>query len=666
MSVWWGLEHAEQRPPRGAPALELVPAARAELARAVRERVPRFAPRWLGVGQDDDAGEALLRVFGDMSAAVARRINLLPDKAQRELLRAGGITPLLGTPATTLVQFQVSPAAPAPVFVGRGFRLGAPPAAGELDLVEFETTEDLYASPGTLQRVVVQNGAFREDVSADDPAKTSGFRPFDARPSRERSLWLGIASEVHPGRQLKFAVGIVPNAWPAPRGAGSRPGAVPALPLLGWEVLDGTRLRTATLIADETESLTRSGLLELGVAASWAKSKLGGEGTPLHWLRVRVLTGEYSEVPHVAYVLFNATRAAASVTLRNQVLEPIDGVEGSRFRLPKAPVVEGSLELVVDDPAAVLAGEPEATPWREIAELDDASESEPVYELDAAEGILTFGDGVHGKKLPVGFRHVRALRYRVAFGAESAIQANTLTTMLTSAPLLLSVKNPLPASGGQAAEPLEATLARGPLELRARGRAVAVADYGLVARMAEGAIVTRALGVSGRHPELPGVAVPGVVGVLVLGKEREDGPPLPSEQELAAVARHVQRFAPAGVEIIASAPRFHGVSAAVRLSLVAGADATRTVLSTIEALDRYFHPLHGGEDGRGWPFGAPIRHAALVRRLSAVPGVEAIVTLSVTLDGTRSASCDDTPLSAYGLLWPAAHEVLPLARTGTP
>lgn len=663
MSVWWGREQAERRPPAAGAAPQLVADERKALLDAVHARAPSFVPRWRGAGRDDDAGEAFARLFGDMASSLARRLNRLPDKARVELLRDAGVMPLLGSPATTLVQFEVSPAAPAPVFVGAGFRLGATAATGGGGLVEFETTEDLLASPGRLARALLRDGAFYEEVEVGDVTSPRGFLPFGDGTDKDGALLLGIASSIHPGRQLTLAFGVLPPDGRVTQSAGGRaPQGDTAV--FGWDVLDGTRTRAASVISDGTAGLTRSGLVVLETPADWAPSRPDGQGDPLHWLRVRILSGEQTRSAALRYVLLNVTPAAASVTVRERVLEPLDGPEGARWRLPLAPVIPGTLRLEVDDPTAALSGDAPVTAWSEVADLASATEADRVYVLDHQDGIVTFGDGVHGMKLPVGYRHVHARRYRTASGAESAIDAGALTVMLGSAPFLIGVNNPLPASGGRPAESPEATVERGPRELRAGGHAVTVADYGLIAMQADGAHVTRAFGIAGHHPEMPGVALPGVVGVLVLGERRADGPPLPSEDELAAVAAFVRDRAPAGVEILVSSPRFHRVSADVALGVRPGADATQAVLGVIDALNTYFDPLAGGDDGGGWPLGGTIRHAALIRRLLSVDGVESIAQLTLTFDGRRGASCEDVIPSPTGLLWPGPHAVTPVRAGG--
>src|SRR5262249_38208675 len=162
------------------------------------------------------------------------------------------------------------------------------------------------------------------------------------------------------------------------------------------------------------------------------------------------------------------------------VLEPVAGGDGRRFRLARLPVIAGSVALevdgVVEEPAPADAEAPPRR-WTEVGDLALYGPDDAVYLLDPASGEGQFGDGAPG------FRHVRALAYRVG-GGSGAVEAGSVTTLLRTVPFVTGVGNPRPASGGADAEDRAATLARGAEEIRSRGRAVALADYDLLARRA--------------------------------------------------------------------------------------------------------------------------------------------------------------------------------------
>jgi hypothetical protein len=190
-----------------------------------------------------------------------------------------------------------------------------------------------------------------------------------------------------------------------------------------------------------------------------------------------------------------------------------------------------------------------------------------------------------------------------------------------------------------------------------------VADYALMALRAEGAQVVRAHAVSGLHPSFPGRPVPGVVGVFVLPPDRGAGPPpVPDEDTLRAVSEHLSaRLAPTGVQVVAAAPRFHRIRALAGLVADPSADASQIIRRALEELDKFLHPVWGGESGEGWPFGGTLQYSVLVRRLlTNVAGIRAVPHLNFIIDGTRVLGCTDFTPAPHALFWPSGHEVVVL------
>jgi hypothetical protein len=48
-----------------------------------------------------------------------------------------------------------------------------------------------------------------------------------------------------------------------------------------------------------------------------------------------------------------------------------------------------------------------------------------------------------------------------------------------------------------------------------------------------------------------------------------------------------------------------------------------------ERLRRYLHPLVGGRDGRGWPFGRSVYKSDLAHIVEDIPGVEVIDSITI-------------------------------------
>ncbi|HEX5143949.1 MAG TPA: putative baseplate assembly protein [Mycobacterium sp.] len=678
--VWWGREAGPGSTPRivdgpGPAAVqpELLPATAETVRATIQARIADFTPEWTYLGRND-SGVALVRLFGTQLQPVLARVNRLPEKALVEHLRIAGVAPLPASAAQALLVFTVAPAARRSVVIPAGFQAGAAPATGVGDQVVFETERAVVATPATVAAIAVQvNGL----VSAVDPA-LGRFSALGQAPRPGDALWIGLA--VPPGAASpapSLSLGIVAAAeagTPPPVAAGGvAPLPIPPAPLLGWAVLDGGTLVPADSLRDETGGLRSSGIVEVGVPQGWNPGRPPGSvGLPeLCWLRALLEHGEYPTPPTLTAIVVNAVRATAARTIRDEPLERLpDAPDGlTRMQLGQTPVVPGSLELEVDDdPGGDVfgTGTVVATPWAEVNSLGRSGPEARVYVVDYATGEVTFGDGVHGARIPDGFRNVRAVVYRAGGGAAGEVAADAVTAPLTSVAFVTAVTNPFPASGGTDTEPDTGAVLRGAEELRTGDRAVTPADYGVLARNAPGALVARAHGVAGLHPDYPGVPIPGVVGVLCVASDRGTGqPPAPTEDDLRAVTTFLTgKAAPAGVQIAAATPRFVRVRTEAWVLLDPDTDQADLLRTAGNALDTYLHPVRGGDTGTGWPFGGPLQHVALVHRLLAVPGVQAVPQLSVVVDGVRYPPCADVPIPPNALPWPDGHLLVPVPGTG--
>ena len=68
--------------------------------------------------------------------------------------------------------------------------------------------------------------------------------------------------------------------------------------------------------------------------------------------------------------------------------------------------------------------------------------------------------------------------------------------------------------------------------------------------------------------------------------------------------------------------------------------ALRDALS--QALRTYFDPLVGGDDGKGWPFGGPVRPSSLLEV------TQKVVADAGSVDSVKITLLDDTPYTAEG------------------
>lgn len=668
-TVWWERDAtAEGRivPGPGPTGVqpELVDATREAVRSDVRGRIAGYTPDWTNPDRQD-AGVALVRLFGTQAEPVLGRVNRLPEKVLAEQLRTAGVRRRPAGAAEALLEFRVNPPDGASVLIPAGFQ------AATSSRIVYETDEDLYATPATLGALAVEENGTLETLPLGPSGPGRPFPPFGRVAEPGNGLWLGLAgmASPYPLLSLGFVVALAPPSPAASGGSATLP--LPPAPLLRWDVLDGDRFVPAELVRDGTGGLRESGTVELRIPRAWAPGRPPGfrPGPLLRWLRVRIAQGSFTPAPPVLSGLrLNTVAATAARTVRDEPLQPIQDPAGPtrrRMMLSQVPILAGTVVIEVDDdPGGDVFGTTRgvSTRWQEVESLAGFGADDRVFVVDHETGEVTFGDGVTGAAVPPGFRNVRAVRYRVGGGKAGAVGAGAVNSVVTALPFVVGVTNPFPASGGTDAEPDADAIRRGSGELRARGRAVAPADYGLLATRAPGASVARAHGVPGLHPDFPGKPIPGVVGVLVVPPpDGAEGPPVPTAATLEAVAAFLTReVAPAGVTVVAAPTPFRQVGVEAWVSLDLDQDRAAVLARAGDAVTTYLDPVRGGEDGGGWPFGAAVRHTPLVRRLLAVDGVLAVSQLSFTVDGLRLPPCADAPIPANSLVWPQRPLLIPV------
>lgn len=118
--------------------------------------------------------------------------------------------------------------------------------------------------------------------------------------------------------------------------------------------------------------------------------------------------------------------------------------------------------------------------WREVGSLRDSGPADPHYTVRVSEDgslVFAFGDGENGRRLPSGPNNVR-VRYRVGSGLAGNLPAGSLSKLGKPHAIVKSVRQPLPATGGNDLESVTSLRENAPSSLLALERAVSLGDYG--------------------------------------------------------------------------------------------------------------------------------------------------------------------------------------------
>lgn len=319
-----------------------------------------------------------------------------------------------------------------------------------------------------------------------------------------------------------------------------------------------------------------------------------------------------------------------------------NGLPHQTFFLEQTPVIGESLMLQVVETVSVGAGK--EIRWRDWIRVDDFDASrpgDPHYLLNPETGEVRFGDGVYGD-IPVvpddeQSKNIRVIAYQVGGGESGNVQADTITQFVEplSGLSALTFTNRRPASGGAAPETLEAAQARVRRDLKARYRAVTSADFELLTLATPGLRVARARAIPLFALELsgyPDVQAPATVTVVVVPYSLSPRP-TPSQGFLQTVCRHLDKHRLITTKLHIIGPDYVQVAVQATVRLQAGFQSTSVQPRIIEALNAFLHPLDGGPEGTGWPFGRTVYKSEVYQHMENVEGVDCVTNLVLTASG---------------------------------
>lgn len=291
------------------------------------------------------------------------------------------------------------------------------------------------------------------------------------------------------------------------------------------------------------------------------------------------------------------------------------------FTLARAPLtrvadptgrINDSLEIRVDDIV-----------WTPIRSLADAGPSERRYMLSIdtfGRGRVTFGDGVHGARLPTGENNVTA-RYRVGAGSGGDTPAQSLTKPPSQIAGISAVANPLATTGGVGAvlpAPRRRLIPNSTLDL---DRIVTLDD---VYTFATGYADVAKADLAWLPPHLLGAPMTAVLSVAGPGGEAPDpeAPSLTSLRNAVAAAARPD----CDIQLLPYDPTPFNLTCTVWFD--PGADATAVIGAAGAALKRRY-----GFSGQG--FGQAVRASEVQRLLQNLDGVR-----RASVDSLRYAATD--------------------------
>lgn len=627
----------------------------------VRTRIARYTPEWTPVWtdvNDSDPGITLAQLFAWLSELLIYRMNKVPELNYIKFLQLIGIELKPAEPAQAEITFPVLDTHPDPyVIVPLRTQISAEPNDGGAPVI-FETDRALTALTAQLAAVQVFEGFDYTDVTALNNEPELGFEPFGSLANVDSAVVLGFKFD------KEFPAGVELNISFTTFEGGSFAGvsdcglpesaAFPSATIL-WEYWNGSEWRGMNLLKDETRSLEKSGHVYLKTPAKNEMQRvvLGRVTDLLYYIRGRITRSGYERVPKLFAIRTNTVSAKQAETVLNEVLGGSDGRPNQVFRLTNTPVLPDNLIIEVDEGDGFVQ-------WQRVQDFFGSDADDRHFILNPTSGEVRFGDGETGA-IPVANvnnpgSNVVARNYRFGGGKRGNVGANSLKTLLTSVLGLdeNAITNLQAAFGGRDEELLEEAKKRAPQALKNKCRAVTGEDFESLAMQA--ANIKRAKALPLFHPSFPGVKVPGVVTVIVV-PDSDSPKPVPSDGTIRTVCAYLNLRRLLTTELYVIKPNYQEVSARVEVIARNDADLGEVKQQIETALLNYFHPLKGGEDNSGWPFGGKIAFSQVYQRVFTVEGVQSIEKLVLFIDGNEIPECKDVPIAEGMLVFSTAHEV---------
>ena len=237
--------------------------------------------------------------------------------------------------------------------------------------------------------------------------------------------------------------------------------------------------------------------------------------------------------------------------------------------------------------------------------------------------------------------------------------AGTLTVLVDPIPAVRRVENRRAAFGGAEGEDIESAKVRGPLRLRTGGRAVTAEDYEQIARDAAPEVA--------RVRCMADTTGESLVRVLIVPAVPTDdlrfpfGALVPSENSLVSITDRLAEARVIGTRVVVEPPVYQGITVAARLRAGPRVNRMRVQDEALRALYRMFHPVVGGPEGTGWPFGRPVRVSEIHATLQGVNGVDTVEEVHLfgadPVTGQRGRDTDQLEVEQFALVHSYEHQV---------
>jgi predicted phage baseplate assembly protein len=134
------------------------------------------------------------------------------------------------------------------------------------------------------------------------------------------------------------------------------------------------------------------------------------------------------------------------------------------------------------------------------------------------------------------------------------------------------------------------------------------------------------------------------------------------DEVFASVAGYLDERRTLGARVLVQAPNYVGLTVVARVRARTRAVPAVLEAAALEALYTYFHPVRGGPEGTGWPFGRAVVTGevhAVLQRVADVDFVEEVRLYPANpVERRREAQTDRIDVGPHDLVFSWGHHVM--------
>jgi predicted phage baseplate assembly protein len=643
-----------------------------ELFEESRGLIPRYAPEWTEHNLSDP-GITFIDLFAWLAEMQIYFLNRVTDKNFLKFLKLLGEAPIRAKSAGADLTFELSETT-APLVIPKLTQVAATdPVSAER--IIFETDEDLLVHSSTLRRVLTFSSS--RWVDNTEANKTVGvfYFAFGDESGQGDQLYLGFdANQAFPKEEIKLIVNVFnadTSATGAKEPADIRPELIPSAEL-EWHYWGSNNRWRQLQVDDDTVALTRNGSLRFKGPADFAKAKIEDigknarsvSGEDLYWLRASVKVPGYELPPRVDTIAVNTVAATHGNTIANEYSSS-NGLASQRIKLRNKPVLHKTVALEIQEEDGTWHG------WTEVDDFDASGPEDRHFTVNLQDGLLKFGDDIHGhmplsfERIPPAVRdgkgNIHVITYRVGGGEKGNVKVEMIREILPKELKdKVTAKNRRPAVGGVEPETLSEARSRARRNLKEITRGITTSDFETLTLKTPGIRVARVRALPQYHPKFPAIPMPGAVTVVVVPEILPGTAgrlPEPSKGLLQNVFKHLKSRSIVSTNLWVIGPEFIEVKVAAKIRVDPWMGAETVRVHVLEALRKFLDPLTGGYDSAGWPFGRPVYKSEIYQIIEGIAGVTCVDQVSLSGKSCDSTQRDRITLRKIGLVYSGEHEI---------